>query len=160
VGVGVVCWSAVACGAADVCALVVFDEEFLPALLALTWDPSVSFGKSGAPVASNAVGASSVVLTSPPALVVAVVVVAVVVVVVVLLVPPEDDEAGVVEVFDPELPVAPELDVEVDGGGAFQPAGGAGVPPPMLRGAHAGDPTTDPVKMRLTQFLSEKMYTR
>jgi hypothetical protein len=32
-----------------------------------------------------------------------------------------------------------------------------GVPPPIVRGAHAGEPTIEPVKIRLTQFLSENM---
>jgi hypothetical protein len=152
VGVGVVCWTAVACGAVDVCAVDVFDDEPLPALFALSWEPSVSFGDSGAPVASNWSIVRSSVLRSPlPPLVV---VLALVEVEVVELLDPELLEL-LVPPLEPEEPMLPEPDVE--GAGAFQVGGGAGVPPPMLRGAQAGEPTTDPVKMRFTQFLSEKM---
>ena len=33
---------------------------------------------------------------------------------------------------------------------------GSLIGPPIVRGAHAGEPTTEPVKMRLTQWLSVK----
>ena len=34
---------------------------------------------------------------------------------------------------------------------------GSGIGPPTVRGAQAGEPTIDPVKIRFTQLLSEKM---
>ena len=67
-----------------------------------------------------------------------------------------DDDAEPLEPDVDEEPELPELDVD-DVTVEFQPWGGEGVPPPRSRGAHAGEPTTEPVKMRFTQFLSEKM---
>jgi hypothetical protein len=147
------------------------DEELLPALFALTWDPKVSFGESGAPEASKSSPDWSFNVLPAPT---------------VPAVPEVEADAGGLELVAPalllglaeELPEAeppeevaelelpdglleldePELpELDEDDVGAVETCGGDGVPPPMLLGAHAGEPTTDPVKMRFTQFWSEKM---
>jgi hypothetical protein len=61
----------------------------------------------------------------------------------------------VLELDDPELPELEPDDVEAEAPTQF--VGGVGVPPPIVRGAQAGDPTTEPVNIRFTQLLSEKM---